>query len=87
MLPLSTRTVCDGPGEPVLQICRDGHSGSASDNKYDNKYHYISVPLSLQWQFAKHFTWENQLTYSRLLSTNALHFDGATGSYYEKRDF
>lgn len=59
---------------------------SGSSNKYSNGYHFVSLPLSLQWRLNKHpkygLVWENGISVSRLLHTNALHFDGIGGTYY-----
>ncbi len=63
-----------------------GGGGSGSSNDYRNEYHYLSIPLTFQWQFYKRLSWENQLVYSHMIKTNALHFDGATGAYYENKD-
>jgi hypothetical protein len=60
--------------------------GSDSGSAYCNQYHYFSLPFSFQWQFFKRLTWENQLVYSHMIKTNALHFDGATGAYYQNKD-
>jgi len=57
---------------------------STGDNPYHNQYHLISLPVNMQWQFARKFTWENGLTFSRMIKTNALHYDGASGRYYEE---
>lgn len=54
---------------------------------YQNKYHFVSVPLTLQWRVydrAKHgIVWENGVNISRLVNSTALHFDGITGTYYK----
>jgi len=56
---------------------------STGNNTYHNQYHFISLPINVQWQFAKHFTWENGLIAARMIKTNALHYDGVSGRYYE----
>jgi hypothetical protein len=56
---------------------------STGNNPYHNQYHFISVPVTVQWQFANKFTWENSLIASRMIKTNALHYDGLSGRYYE----
>ncbi len=56
---------------------------SAGNDPYHNQYHFISVPVNMQWQFARQFTWENGLIVSRMIKTNALHYDGVSGRYYE----
>ena len=59
---------------------------STGNNSYHNQYHFISVPVYMQWQFAKRFTWENAIVGSKLVKTNALHFDGVSGRYYENKN-
>ena len=59
---------------------------STGDNPYNNQYHFISLPVNVQWQFARQFTWENGLIASRMIKTNALHYDGVSGRYYEDDD-
>ena len=59
---------------------------SAGNNPYHNQYHFISLPINVQWQFAKHFTWENGVIAARMFKTNALHYDGVSGRYYEDDD-
>lgn len=60
---------------------------SGTTTNYNNKYHFVSMPLSLQWKVidrAKHgIVWENGINVSRLIKTTALHFDGITGTYYK----
>ena len=63
-----------------------GYYKSSGNNPYHNQYHFIGVPVNVQWQFAKRFTWENSLIVSRMMKTNALHYDGITGRYYEDDD-
>ena len=56
---------------------------STGNSTYHNKYHFISIPVFMQWQFAKKFSWENGLVGSKMINTNALHYDGVSGRYYE----
>lgn len=57
------------------------------NNKYVNKYHFAALPVSLQWQVNKHakrqLVWENGITLSRMLHSNALVYDGRGGAYYK----
>ena len=59
---------------------------AGATNNYTNKYHYISLPISLQWRVNKHpkygVVWENGISIAQLLHSNALQFDGISGSYY-----
>lgn len=54
---------------------------------YDNKYHFVSVPLTVQWKAFDRkkygIVWENGVSLSRLMKTTALHFDGISGTYYK----
>jgi hypothetical protein len=54
---------------------------------YNNKYHFVSAPLSLQWKVFERkkygIVWENGINVSRLVNTTALHFDGISGTYYK----
>ncbi len=61
----------------------NGYYKSNGSSPYHNKYHFISIPVTLLWQFAKRFNWENQFMYARMINTNALHYDGANRAYYE----
>jgi len=56
---------------------------SNGSTPYTNQYHFISLPLSFQWQFAKKFSWQSGLVASKMINTNALHYDGVSGKYYE----
>jgi len=59
---------------------------STGNSPYHNQYHFISIPIHAQWQFAKRFCWENGLVGSKMIKTNALHYDGVSGRYYEDRN-
>jgi hypothetical protein len=73
-------------GQAGLNIVQDYYT-AGSRNNYKNSYHFVSVPVSLQWRINNHpkrgLVWENGISYSRLVYTNALHFDGISGTYYE----
>ena len=51
---------------------------------YRNKYHFISVPLSLDWQLLKKhpLNFTTGLSVQYLIETNGLRFDYATQSYF-----
>lgn len=65
----------------------DEYYTSGTANKYNNKYHFVSLPLSLQWKLSdgakRGLVWENGINLSRLVKTTALHFDGISGTYYK----
>lgn len=56
---------------------------------YTNKYHYITMPVGLQWQLNKGNKLPVELNVGADLSwmttTNALHYNGNTGSYFEDK--
>jgi hypothetical protein len=60
-------------------------SGSAETNSRKNNYHFIEVPVGLDWQVVKNTPLQLQTGFSigRLIKTNALHYDGQQGIYYE----
>jgi hypothetical protein len=55
--------------------------------EYTNKYHFIELPVTLHAQLNKGkrlpITWDIGFSMSRLVSTNALHYDGLGGVYYK----
>ena len=60
---------------------------TGTNSKYTNKYHFVSLPVSLQLKLADRkkygILWENGIMASRLISATALHYDGITGTYYK----
>jgi hypothetical protein len=54
---------------------------------YTNNYHFIELPVLLHWQLNRSsrlpIVFDGGITLSRLVSTNALHYDGSSGVYYE----
>ena len=63
----------------------NGYYKSNGNSPYHNKYHFITIPVTVQWQFAKRLSWENQFIYAYMVNTNALHYDGANRAYYENK--
>lgn len=59
---------------------------SGTTANYDNKYHFISAPVTFQWNVFERkkygIVWENGVNLARLMKTTALHFDGISGKYY-----
>ena len=57
------------------------------NNNYTNSYHLIGLSAGMSWNIInkKKFTlsWDNGLTYGRLIATNALLFDRVSRSYYQ----
>ncbi len=54
---------------------------------YTNRYHFIELPVTLHTQLNKGkrlpITWDAGFSVSKLLNTNALHYDGLGGVYYK----
>lgn len=58
-------------------------------NDYTNKYHFVTLPVGLQWQVNRGIKLPIELSVGADLSwmatTNALHYNGNTGSYFEDK--
>jgi hypothetical protein len=67
----------------------DAYYRSGNQNKYTNAYHYVSLPVSIQWQVNRNakrsIVWENGVSIARLVSTNALQYDPFSHSYYKDK--
>lgn len=65
----------------------DAYYRSGDQNKYTNAYHFISLPVSIQWRLNRNtkrsIIWENGVNIARLIKTNALQYDPITRSYYK----
>lgn len=63
--------------------------GGSYSNEYTNKYHFIEMPIGIQWQINKGIKLPLQLdagiTISWLANTNALHYNEDYGTYYEDK--
>ena len=60
-------------------------NSQASSYKYTNHYNFIEIPVSIKTQVVKGklpVFWEGGLSISRLLNSNALQFNAASGNYY-----
>ncbi|HUR12280.1 MAG TPA: hypothetical protein VM012_12970 [Flavitalea sp.] len=59
---------------------------SGADFSYRNKYHFIEIPVHLQAKLNRNktipLTLEAGMVLSRMIASNALHFDGASRVYY-----
>jgi hypothetical protein len=79
----SQRVVNQGTADSVMV---GEYYKATGSNKYTNSYHFASLPVSVQWQIGNHakrnIVWENGITLSRMLHTNALVYDGVGGAYY-----
>lgn len=73
------------------QLASQYYSGANSKYEYTNRYHFIEMPIMASWQFMRiakaPLTLDAGASLSRLINTNALHFDGTSGVYYENNDF
>lgn len=67
----------------------DNYYRSGDQNKYTNKYHFISVPVSIQWQVNRNakrsIIWENGISLARLIAAKSLQYDPVTSSYYRDK--
>lgn len=56
---------------------------------YVNRYHFVEVPVGIQWQFNRFAIFPLQLngglSLSRMINTTAVHYDAQTGSYYKDK--
>jgi hypothetical protein len=57
---------------------------------YSNRYHFIELPANLHTRLTRNeklpVYWNLGISVSQLIATNALHFEGATGVYYQDND-
>ncbi len=63
---------------------------NGNTNAYTNQYHFIELPVTLNFQLNKSkqrpVIWEAGLSLSYLLSTNALYYDPSHNVYFENDD-
>ena len=68
----------------------NGFYQNGSDHNYTNQYHFIELPVSVNFQLNKNnklpVYWEVGLSLSYLISTNALFFDPNGNLYYQNKD-
>jgi hypothetical protein len=61
-----------------------------SNNNYTNRYHFIELPLLLQWRINKNlqkpFTLNSGINISQLVATNALYYNKVANIYYEDKN-
>ncbi len=64
-----------------------GYYRNGNSNSYINHYHFIEIPVALDFQLNKSnrfpLIWEAGLSALYLVNTNALHFDPYNGVYYK----
>ncbi|MBO9203603.1 MULTISPECIES: outer membrane beta-barrel protein [Niastella] len=64
---------------------------TTSSQKYTYRFHYLEIPLMASWQINKGrglppFQLEAGVSMARLLSVDALHYEGLKGVYYKDND-
>ena len=65
--------------------------GMTYSQKYTYRFHYLEIPLTASWQINKGrklppFQLEGGVSMARLLSVDALHYEGIKGVYYKDND-
>lgn len=80
----SQKTISNSSSQD-LRVSNFYTTGTGTD--YKSRYQYFEIPVNAHIQLNKSkqmpFYWTVGMTYSTLLGTSALHFDGASGVYYE----
>jgi hypothetical protein len=81
------------PGsDPAQAISAAAYSqGMNFSQKYTYRFHYLEIPLTASWQINKGrklppFQLEGGVSIARLLSVDALHYEGIKGVYYKDND-
>lgn len=92
----NNRTVNRAPStSQIVNEYYDANTNASFNNPnrktqtYTNKYQFIELPVTLHTQLNKGkrlpITWDAGFSVSKLLSTNALHYDGLGGVYYKDK--
>jgi hypothetical protein len=75
------------PSVAVNQLVSNQYFRIGSAGSYTNKYHYIEIPVVLQTRLTRNWKlplyWDLGFSPSRLLTSNALHFDKNRGVYFK----
>jgi hypothetical protein len=73
------------------QLVGYSYSANLGLRDYTNYYHFVELPVMLSYRFNRSrrtpLVLDGGLSLSRLVYTNALHFDGISRVYYENDDF
>lgn len=73
------------------QLVGYSYSANLGLRDYTNRYHFVELPVTLSYRFNRSrripLVLDGGLSLSRLVYTNALHFDGISRVYYENDDF
>lgn len=68
----------------------DQYYRGSNDQSYTFRYHFIEIPVAVHYRIINSrtfpVTWDAGFAVSRLVGTNALHFDGIGGVYYKNND-
>ncbi|PWT72202.1 MAG: hypothetical protein C5B59_16395 [Bacteroidetes bacterium] len=68
-------------------FARRSYYARGSNTNYTNHYHFIDLPVTMQYEFARvkklHLAWEGGFSLSQLIASDELHFDYSTGVYYK----
>jgi hypothetical protein len=61
---------------------------SGQTQKHTNNYHFIELPLGIEWQVRKNLPvkWQTGISISYLLASNALVYDPNAGIYYQNNE-
>lgn len=80
----STRIINNGTSNS-LRV--EGYYRNGDDGNYTSNYQFLELPLTMHIQLTNNkrtpFYWNSGLSIGRLLTTNALHYDGSSGFYYK----
>lgn len=80
----NNRTVNRAPS--TAQVVTEYYDAN-NTQKYTNRYHFIELPVTLHTQLNKGkrlpIIWDIGFSVSKMLGTNALHYDGLGGVYYK----
>lgn len=67
----------------------DGYYRPGKNSVFTNKYYFLDVPLSLEWQLNKGrktgIIWSNGLTPSVLAATNSIIYNSSASTYYKDK--
>jgi hypothetical protein len=84
---LTTKLTVGSPGDSSNLAYRSGptyYNNDSMQGSYTNAYHFVSLPIALRYQLHKKtpLFLSGGLIFSRLLSTNALHYSSDNNIYY-----
>ncbi|OQP61486.1 hypothetical protein A3860_31660 [Niastella vici] len=79
------------PGYEGSGVNGSNYQSTFYSQTYRYRFHYIEIPLTVNWQVNKGrrlppIVFEGGVSYARLLTVNALHYEGIKGVYYQNDD-